>query len=86
MTLTQFESYGIAVSKILQTQHTYLMLVGTSAIADALPPTNADGSSDSAAQTTAVNSIVASGALAIRFCFHAFRGERAAIAASRSIW
>lgn len=59
MTLTQFESYGVAVSKILQTQHTYLMLVGTSsAIADALPPTNADGSSDSAAQTTAVNSIV----------------------------
>ena len=62
MSLTQFEAYGVAVSRILQTQHTYLVLVGTSsAIADALPPTNADGSPSAAAQTAqsaAVNSIV----------------------------
>src|SRR5580658_9567272 len=36
MTLAQFESYGVAVSQILQTHHTYLVLVGvSSAVADA---------------------------------------------------
>jgi hypothetical protein len=59
MTLAQFEAYGVAVSNILQTHHTYLVLVGTSsAIADALPPTNANGSANQAAQDLAVTQIV----------------------------
>jgi hypothetical protein len=59
MTLAQFESYGVAVSHILQTHHTYLTLVGTaSAIADAMPPTNADGSANQGAQDLAVTQIV----------------------------
>jgi hypothetical protein len=60
MTLAQFESYGVAVSQILQTHQTYLVLVGvSSAVADAMPPTNADGTSNQAAQDTAVTQIVA---------------------------
>jgi hypothetical protein len=59
MTLAQFESYGVAVSHILKTNHTYLVLVGTaSAIADAMPPTNADGTPNLAAQDLAVTQIV----------------------------
>ena len=38
MTLAQFQSYGFAVSQILQTHQTYIVLVAiSSAIADALP-------------------------------------------------
>jgi hypothetical protein len=60
MTLAQFEAYGVAVSEILQTHHTYLTLVGTSsAIADAMPPTNANGTANQAAQDLAVTQIVA---------------------------
>jgi hypothetical protein len=59
MTLAQFESYGVAVSQILQTHHTYLVLVGvSSAVADAMPPTNADGSSNQTAQENAVTQTV----------------------------
>lgn len=59
MTLAQFEAYGVAVSEILRTDHTYLVLVGTSsAIADALPPTNANGSANQSAQDLAVTQIV----------------------------
>jgi hypothetical protein len=59
MTLAQFEAYGVAVSHILQTHHTYLMLVGTSsAIADAMPPTNASGTANQSAQDMAVTQIV----------------------------
>jgi hypothetical protein len=59
MTLTQFEAYGVAVSAILQTHHTYLMIVGTSsAIADAMPPTNANGTANQAAQDLVVTQIV----------------------------
>ncbi|MGD0427314.1 MAG: hypothetical protein ABSC10_11385 [Candidatus Acidiferrales bacterium] len=37
MTLAQFQDYGVAITKILQTDQTYLVLVGlSSAIADAL--------------------------------------------------
>jgi len=44
MTLAQFQAYGVAVTKILQTDQTYLGLVGLcSEIAAALPPTNAEG-------------------------------------------
>jgi len=59
MTLPQFEAYGVAVSHILQTHTTYLMLIGTSsAIADAMPPTNANGTANVVAQETAVDQIV----------------------------
>ena len=59
MTLGQFEAYGVAVNTILQTHHTYLMLVGiSSAIADAMPPTNANGSANQAAQDLAVTQLV----------------------------
>jgi hypothetical protein len=59
MTLAQFEVYGVAVSHILQTHHTYLVLVGTSsAIADAMPPTNASGTANQSAQDMAVTQIV----------------------------
>jgi len=59
MTLSQFKTYGVAVSKILQDQPTYIVLLGmASAISDAMPPTNADGSANVAAQQMAVNAIV----------------------------
>lgn len=59
MNMTQFKAYGVAVSKILQAQQDFLVLAGmSSAIADAMPPTNANGSANTAAQTTAVNAIV----------------------------
>jgi len=57
--MTQFKAYGVAVSKVMQTQQAYLVLFGiSSAVADAMPPTNADGSPNAAAQQTALNSIV----------------------------
>ena len=63
MTLAQFQAYGVAVTKILQTDQTYLVLVGlSSAIADALPPTNVDGTYNTAAQDTAIAQIVAAAA------------------------
>ena len=59
MTTSQFKSYGVAVSKILQDQQTYIVLLGLSgAVADAMPPTNADGSANVAAQQAAMNAIV----------------------------
>jgi hypothetical protein len=59
MSMSQFEAYGVSVSKILQTDATYLVLVGTSsAIADAMPPTNANGTANTAAQQAAINQIV----------------------------
>lgn len=59
MTLPEFEQYGVAVFAILSTHHTYLTLVGiSSAIADAMPPTNADGTANQAAQDLAVQQIV----------------------------
>lgn len=63
MTLAQFQDYGVAVTKILQTDQTYLVLVGlSSAIADALPPKNADGTYNDAAQDAAIAQIVAAAA------------------------
>jgi hypothetical protein len=62
MSMSQFKAYGVSVSKIVQQQPTALAVVGlSSAVADALPPTNADGSANLAAQTAAVNAIVAAG-------------------------
>jgi len=59
MTMTQFKAYGVAVSKILQAQQAYLVLGGmSSAIADAMPPTNSDGTANVSAQEAAVNAIV----------------------------
>lgn len=62
MNMSQFKAYGVSVSKIVQQQPTALAVVGlASAVADALPPTNADGSTNPAAQTAAVNAIVDAG-------------------------
>jgi hypothetical protein len=59
MNTTQFKAYGVAISKIMQAPQDYLVLTGiASAIADAMPPTNADGSANTAAQQAAVNAIV----------------------------
>ncbi|MGH9724402.1 MAG: hypothetical protein ACRD41_04990, partial [Candidatus Acidiferrales bacterium] len=59
MTTAQFEAYGIAVSHILATNHTYLMLLGlASAVADAMPPANANGTANQAAQDVAAAQIV----------------------------
>ncbi|MGH9682187.1 MAG: hypothetical protein ACRD4S_01035 [Candidatus Acidiferrales bacterium] len=59
MSLSQFQTYGVAVSLILQTQHSYVVLAGlSSAIADAMPPTNADGSANLAEQDIAVSQII----------------------------
>ena len=60
MTLAEFQSYGYAVAEILQTHQTYVVLVGvSSAVADAMPPTNADGSPNQTAQDNAVTQAVA---------------------------
>jgi hypothetical protein len=65
MTLAQFESYGVAISQILQTHQTYLVLVGiSSAAADAMPPTNLSGSANLLAQQNAVSQIVAAASAA----------------------
>ncbi|MGA7917516.1 MAG: hypothetical protein WCA00_19945 [Candidatus Acidiferrales bacterium] len=65
MTLARFESYGIAVSQILQTRHTYLVLVGvSSAVADAMPPSNSDGSPNLFAQHHAIGDIVSAASAA----------------------
>ena len=62
MTMPQFKQYGVSVSKIVQSQPTSLAIVGlASAVADALPPTNANGTANVAAQSTAMNSIVDAG-------------------------
>jgi hypothetical protein len=59
LTMDQYLAYGVAVMQILQTNPTCLMLVGTSsATADAMPPTNADGSANAAAQQSAINNLV----------------------------
>jgi hypothetical protein len=62
MTMSQYKAYGVSVSKIVQQQPTALAVVGlASAVADALPPTNANGSANQAAQTAAIDSIVEAG-------------------------
>jgi hypothetical protein len=59
MTLPEFKAYGVAVSEILQSNHTYLVLIGiSSAIADAMPPKNLNGSTNQSAQDLAVSQIV----------------------------
>ena len=59
MSLQQYEAYSVAIWNILQSDSDTMMLVGTmSAVADAMPPTNSDGSANQAAQNAAVNAIV----------------------------
>ena len=59
MSVQQYQAYGVAVLRILQSGHTYFMVLGASAaISDAMPPGNTDGSANQAAQDAAVNSIV----------------------------
>jgi hypothetical protein len=61
LSTSQFETYSVSVSKILQAPETNLIVFGmSSAVADAMPATNADGSANATAQTNAMNSIVAS--------------------------
>ncbi len=62
MTLPEYRAYGVAVSKILQSNHTCYMLLGImSAIADAMPPTNAGGKLNQSAQDEAVDAFVDAG-------------------------
>lgn len=59
MTLPEFQDYGVSISKILESPQAYIVLGGVAAaIADAMPPTNANGSSNAAAQDAAIKSIV----------------------------
>jgi hypothetical protein len=59
MTTQQYQAYGVAVLKILQSGHTYFMVIGAAAaISDAMPPGNSDGSANQGAQDAAVNSII----------------------------
>jgi hypothetical protein len=59
MSMQQYQAYGVAVLRILQSGHTYFMVLGASAaISDAMPPGNNDGSANQAAQDAAVNSII----------------------------
>ena len=65
MNLVQFESYGVAVSQILQTHQTYLVIVGVaSAAADAMPPTKSNGAANLLAQQQAISEIVAAASTA----------------------
>ena len=60
MTLTDYKTYGVAVSNIMQTPSTLVFLLGTmGAVADALPPSNADGvTPNQDAQDAAVSAII----------------------------
>ncbi len=62
MTMAEYEAYGVSISKVLQSPSAAIFLLGmASAAADAVPPTNADGTEDLAAQNTFVNAIIAAG-------------------------
>jgi hypothetical protein len=62
MTMSQFKQYGVSVSKIVQAQPTSIEMVAlASAVADALPPTNANGTANLGAQSAAMNAIVDAG-------------------------
>jgi hypothetical protein len=62
MTMAQFKQYGVSVSKIVQAQPTSIEMVAlASAVADALPPSNANGAANLAAQSAAMNSIIDAG-------------------------
>lgn len=59
MSMSQYQNYAVAVLRIMQSGHTYFIVFGSgAAISDALPPTNADGSANQAAQDAATNAII----------------------------
>jgi hypothetical protein len=62
MSFSQYKSYGIAISKVLQTPSAAIFLLGMAgAVADAAPPVNFNGLANQAAQDAFVNAIVAAG-------------------------
>jgi len=62
MTISQFKAYGVAVSKVVQSPSAMVFLLGMAgATADAVPPTNADGTANQAAQDAFVNAVVSAG-------------------------
>ncbi len=64
MTLTAYDNYAVAVLRITQDTNLSVILLGTtSAIADAIPARNADGTANETAQTNAINAIVNSESL-----------------------
>jgi hypothetical protein len=59
MNQTNYRAYGVAVSKFVQNPTTVAVLFGlSSATADALPPADANGTLDQAAQDNAINALV----------------------------
>jgi len=59
MNMMSYDNYAIAVLRIAQDTNVSVILLGTtSAIADAMPATDANGTANAVAQTNAVNSIV----------------------------
>jgi hypothetical protein len=64
MNITVYDNYAVAVFRITQDTNLWVMMLGTtSAIADAMPAKNADGTANEMAQTDAINSIVNSESL-----------------------
>jgi hypothetical protein len=62
MSTATYRSFVVAVSHTLQDPTTTVFLLGMAgAVADALPPSNADGSANQAAQDAAMNAIVDAG-------------------------
>jgi len=59
MSVGDYTKYAVAVSHVLQTPTATVFLMGISgAVADALPPTNTDGTPNQSAQNAAVNAIL----------------------------
>ncbi len=63
MTLSKYKAYGVSVSNIVQSPETLMFVLGTMcAVADALPPTNADGTTENRdARDAAINAILDAG-------------------------
>jgi hypothetical protein len=62
MTMTQYKSYGIAVSKVLQMPSSAVFLLGMAgATADAIPGLNANGTANQPAQDAFMNALIAAG-------------------------
>jgi hypothetical protein len=59
MNMTSYDNYAVAVLRIAQDTNVSVILLGTtSAIADAMPAKDANGTANETAQTNAVNSII----------------------------
>ncbi len=62
MTMTQYQAYGVAISKVLQTPSAAVFLLGMAgATSDAIPPLNVDGTPNQPAQDAFVNAIITAG-------------------------